>query len=512
MVHRDLPVKTLEELQSLSTEAGENSRGHPVCSVYGFFLRAEKGQSSEYWLLGDETCMDGCRIKLTPPFSDYPHAKLGDVVRVHRLTVDRYYNVPFAIPRNVVVWPSFRQVTTPTTCARKPTITREDEERRRKLEALFCSKIFPISDLRKHQYSLNHLTAGRIEKKTHDIYGHLLLTINDGTASIVVRVFKQMPQDDLNFSTNEHFELASNQDDGDYIFVGGGKLDTRNDYLNLSCSRTYGRCLRNVEKTSILGGRISHSIEDQNNNGTVSEELPERFLRRSPRFLTAHQDVPSRRSTDLESDSSQTRSQENHKEPETSTGQIPETSTGQIPEISTGQMPEYTKLIDIMREPQRFKGYEFYDIVGQVRGKPNEARQFGNWVLQLYDGSKLDVESFLIEEVNEPVQNCVVVLIYSKQRDFDTDKHIELVKKLNDGDLIMIKNVKVSNRNGRMKFELAANLDHGKVIEIIDKESLFGRKLLETVTNPIVEELLDDQANIDVGDVSGDTSLLPSVT
>lgn len=492
MVHKDLPAKTLEEIQLLSSEAREDQRGPPICTAYGFFLRAEKGQALEYWILGDETLMDGCRIKLSPPLSDYPRAKLGDVVRIHRLSIDRQFNVPYAIARNVVVWPSFRQTTIATTCAKKPTITPADEERRRKLEALFCSKVFPICDLRNHPYSFDLLTAGRIEKKTQDTYGHLLLTIHDGTASIIVRVFHQTPHDKAwPLSTNEHFDLATKQEVGQYIFIGGGKLDTKNNYINLSANANYGRCLREVEKTSVLGCRINHSVKDLIRNDT-EEPQEEPRLRRSPRLTTGHQIR-----TDLESShSSQTRSQEVQRELDTSSEPI----------------PDYTKLIDIMTEQRVSKGFKFYDIAGQVRGKPNEARQFGNWVLQLYDGSKIDFESILIGEVNEPVQNCVVVLVYSKQKETDTDKHIEVVKKLKDGDLILIKNVKVSSRNNRMKFELNANLEHGKGINMIDKESPFGRRLLEVVTNPIVEELLDDQPDIDVEDIGEDAPALPDST
>lgn len=460
--------KTLEQIRVLVNTLNENRKWEP-CHLFAFFLHSERDANTYYWVLGDETLMGGYKIKMAPQIEDLPEAKPGDIIRIHRLSFDSVVKAPLAYHKNVVVWPSFRQETKPVTKAARPTITADDEQRRRKLEALYCSRIFQINDLKNHHNSGNLLqTAGQIVKKEKDLFGHLLLTLYDGTATITARVFHRSEDSRYFNETNDHFDYASLQNVGNFIFINNVKLDKRNDYLNVSANSAYGKCLREVEKVSILGSRITHSIEEhvtviepQSKEPPASAAPP---LRRSPRFQTGTIEEP----IDILG-SSQSQSQESQCETK--------------PII----YPDYTKLKDIKRT---FNGYEFYDIVGQVRSKPTLTRSFNNWVLQLYDGSKIDYTSFYIEEVHEPVQDCVVVLFYSKQKPTDTEKHIETVRKLHDGDLIMIKNVKASWKNDRLKLDLSANLEHGKSIEMIDKEGDFGRKLMEIVTNPIVEELL----------------------
>ena len=110
-------------------------------------------------------------------------------------------------------------------------------------------------------------------------------------------------------------------------------------------------------------------------------------------------------------------------------------------------------------------------------------------ILQIYDGSKHNLSSFYSSEVDRVMPDCVLVKVYSKQKESDTDEHIAKASRLEEGELIMIKNVKTSFRGGKLKLELSANKSHDKSLNVIDKNSLFGRKLLDIIENPIVDGL-----------------------
>lgn len=432
-----------------------------LCNVFGIFKEESTTRHSHFWVLKDETRVNGVRIKLCGDISNYPKAKTGDIIRIHRLSFDRNTKDPIVShARNVVLWHSHQYEPTPITIANTPTICDDDIERRRTLEDLFCSMVHKISELTsKHKEMVYCDVAGRLDEKSLDSYGNMILKICDGTGEIDVRVFpKRFP-----LESEIHHKVAVELKLKEYIIVTNVKYDHR--YLNLSANTTCGKSIRSVERSSILGVLLSESlvpIEEITENGSQSAQGAGPTLRRSPRLLAQQQSPTINPINNNNNDRAE----------------------------AVDPLSEYTKIAGIKKEREGF--YNFYDIAGQVRSTPNETKLYSNWVFQLYDGSTPNFTSFYSDEVKEPVQDCFTILVYSNQKPGDTDAHINSVKSLHEGDLVAVKNVKASWKEGKLKLEMNANLKNGKSINVIEKDSQLGISLLEVVTNPIVEELLED--------------------
>lgn len=466
------------DLEEVSILSRSDSPEKCLFHLFGVFFREEKTQTITYWWLHDASHIGGLRIKLCGSLDQYPKPKPGDIVRIHRSSIDRNTRLPIILsPKNIIVWPSFKHKPVHLTIAKNPTITDEDEIKRRRLEQYFCSTLHKIEEVKAQRVPRGQFVniAGRVDDIGKDPYGHLLLVVNDGSGTITVRVFaKRNPYD-----SNAHYEVASELKSGDFIVAISTKIDNQGVKLQLSANTQWGRSLRVVEKASMLGVTLDEALSGQDLpqvNVTEVNNEPQLISSQGSGFS----DAPIRRSPRIRELKERQTNQSSPSPPTSS-----QATTTPQPELPP--LPSYTNISDLRIQRDGF--FEFHDIAGQVRGEPNETKLYKNWVFQLYDGSSHRFASYYIDEVREPIKDCVTVLVYSKQKETDTDRHIECVKKLQEGDLVIMKNVKVSWRNGKIKLEMNANLVNGKSIEVIDKNSRFGKALLDIVTNPDVEEL-----------------------
>lgn len=459
-----IPVPILD-LDGVFRWSETNNSNKEFCHTYGVFLREEITNNNTYWVLCDDT-KQSLSIKLCKEREkvNYPHPKPGDVVRIHRLAINNVTKEPMVTqPRNIVFWPAFQFDPRPEYTANNPTLGEEDREKRRSLETFYCGLINQVKSLRERTGKIYNV-AGRVDDIRRDTYQNILIEFTDGTGTgpATLRVFPKLK----NFESDEHFKVAQSLVKGDYIMAANAKMDSRSDKLNLSALTLLGRSLRTVDKSSVLGIRIAQLLEAKqnvNSNGLsqTSDKSPTIPLRRSPRLNP----------------------------------QVQQSNVTNLIDATTNCPPtetklDFTKLEDIRHQDDGF--YKFYDLLGQVRGDICETRSYQNIVFQLYDGSKPSYKSYFVEEVKHPMENCVCILVYSKQRENDTDQHIEAAKKLVEGDLVYIKNVKVSWKNGKAKIEVNPNLEHGKSIRVIDKASSVGQTLLQEVSNPKTSELEEE--------------------
>lgn len=422
----------------------------------------------EYWHLADDSCLD-IKIKLCGPLDNYPIPIPGDIVRIHRLTFDRNTKDPVILSgKNVVIWRGFKENPTPITKANNPTLTENDTKRRKELEIYHESLVSTVDLIKLVKF---YTVAGQIENISEDQYTNTLLKFRDGTGSLTLRVFPKRNENE----DNTHYETASRLVIGDFIIATAASLDkSKPDLLNLSANTKYGRYLCKVEPNSYLGRKLTLAIEAATvenivPSSTSHTEQPTNQAQKRPIGPLSESPLPVRRSPRLNARVSSVHSSR---------------LLASVLCDEDSQIPKYTQVRDI---PVK-KAYEFYDLAGQVRGTPNETLQFNNWVFQLFDGSKLEHGSFYDDEVREREPCCAVILVFSKQRETDTEQHIEAVKKLKPGDFVHIKNAKASWKEGKLKLEMSANLAHGKSITVIDKTSRFGEMLDDIVSNPITPE------------------------
>lgn len=491
-------ILTIEDIITLTHSA---SPEFERCHVYGVFKLEEKVRSQTYWILNDNTFPKGLKIRLNGPIADYPKPKPGDIVRIHRLKTNTV--IPEVVKSNtVVVWPSSKYNPTPIYNARSPTFTEEDEKRRRQLELLFFSTLECIGDTVAPNSTRTHFDiAGRVKTKAPDQFHNLEIVYIDDTGEFTLRVFpKRIEKED-----NSHFEVAQELKPGDLFFATNCKRDLLARRLNLSANLEYGRSLRRVEPQSVLGVKLSERCpevrtesptndhtenesqsqaqsqaqsqvqsQDEPRQGTNASHANNKRLRRSPiitRSRARNSNSPQNSTTSGVSLSQRT-----------SCDSQPQSFIKQ--QIITVSIPEYTKQADIPKKDS----YAFYNIVGEIRGQPHETSKYGNWVFQIFDGSRHDIPSFHIHDVVNPQDKCLVVYVYSKQKETDTNDHIEKVKNLKPGDFVYVRNVKASWHNGRLKLEMSANLNHNKSIEVIGRNTPFGDHIHNLVSWPEVPE------------------------
>lgn len=465
------PVLNLNEVKALThTCSPEFTR----CHVYGLMLREVKVRSQTYWVLSDETSSMGLQLRLQGQLDNYPRARPGDTVRIHRLSIKQVPEISH--PSTVVIWPAGKYKPVPTHTSVKPTISKEDDERRRQLELLFHSKLTNLKDLQCGSYYF--AVAGRVKSINKDQFQNLELEFTNGSEDRVLRIFKKNKDDE----DSSHYEVAQALQPGDLIYATNVKVDTNSKKLNLSANLEYGRWLRTVEPESVLGVKLAEhcpappkrSSTDGNDSSTSLDTLNNNQQSKRMRVYPIITRSQSKRNQD---------SPQDRCESTVSSGsQIPEPHFELIEPPKT-IIPKFTKFADIAKKSNS-DGYEFYDIVGEVRGYPHETSNFGNWVFQLYDGSKHNHISHHITEFEEPEDKCLVVIVYSKQKENDTDQHIDQARKLKPGDLVYIRNIKATWVQDRLKLELSANLSHNKSIEVIDRDSDFGQVLTNIVSFP----------------------------
>jgi hypothetical protein len=460
---RDLPTLNLGQVDDLITSGTDQSDNY--FHVYGIFRKETTFRSGFHWFIYDEN--KEIQIRPAGNYTDYPRPKPGDIIRIHRLRVNsslKIAEIPMA--RNVVIWPAFQHEPKPISVARNPTLDENDKTRRRILEAYFCTRIAKLNDIASNRQNdvFYDAVAGRFESVSVDAYGHLEIMFTDGTASMVLRVFCKFKE----LEDDTHFKIASELKKGQYFVATNVKYDAYK-RLNLSANLMHGRSIRPVEQSSILGMKLTESlgaIDQGSSQVTATSNGTQSQPRRSPRLLHQNQDENCPNS----------QSQAQIDDPAGTTSQIVE------------NFPKFTQFSDIQRKEY---GYDFYDLVGQVRDKPRLTSTFGNCLLQIFDGSLHEFTNYFAPDVEHPLDGCLILLVYSKQKESDTNEHFEKAMSLQEGDIIHVTNVKVSFVQGKIKPELSANKSHNKSINKIGKRTPFGRKILNMAETPQVAELRD---------------------
>lgn len=523
---RVVPTRNLEEVHYAALNESEKP---DLCHVYAILRREEVKGSLHMWYLFDEFME--LAVSLCGRLEEYPRPKPGDVVRIHRLRIDTKKRRPeIMMGRNVVYWPAFQYDPKPVATAKDPTIAEEDNDRRRVLETLYSSTITRCLDILRSNDLDNHTwftaVAGCVEDNHLDMFEHHEIQFRDGTEPPVrpdqyrvlptLRVFKPTgPQD-----SSSHYEVAKMLRKGQYFVATNVKL-ARNHRLNLSANEHFGRSLRHVEEASILGVKLKESLGEPECNVTV--DLQEPSSSQQPSSQQPSSQLPSSQQPSIQRPSSQQTVNSNGKlvplrrsprfsqNPDASQNPQPPKTDGQTT-TETAQStnhavaPATTVANVAKREPDlsfsrlseikpKETGYDFYNLIGQVRGMPQLTKQFNNCVLQLFDGSRHSFASHYDDEFEQMIDGCLVLHVYSKQREHDTNEHFERAMSLKPGDIIFVRNVKVSSRASRVKLELQANKLHNKSINLVDTDSSFGRKILDIVQTPQVEEIFTDEAS-----------------
>lgn len=467
------------KIEHITATARQNGAELTPCHIFGIFLYDKSlSQGRNFWILADETCSRGVEIRILSDISNYPCPKPGDVVRIHRLNFDKNKGFPIVFSaKDVVVWRSFRNDPVPIHSSEKPTITDEDLTRRDELERFYLSKITSINKIL--NLEVNARTdlldvSGRIENKSNDSYCNLIITLNDGSGIIDVRVFKKQNDEE----DKVHYLRASELNKGDYMIVHNAKYSSRACLLDLSANLRYCRWLRKVEILSHLGRELTHNLTSKENHNPLDDDDDKTETNNNTSQTTNPVDV--QQSQPRRSKRLQARQEANGSQSSLGTPSPKKPAVGE-------PLPEFTAISNI----EKTSGYRFYDLAGQVRGQPNEAPTFQNWCFQLYDGSKPVPPSFYSDNLLEPLEDCVTILVYSKQKPEDTSEHIDKVKCLKEGDFVYIKNIRATWTYGKLRLDLSANLQHGKSISIVNKNSRLGGRLVELCAFPQVEELTE---------------------
>lgn len=501
-----VPTLNFEEFREWMSaqEAKSSEVGESLCNIWGSFRFEERTNSGTYWHLADEERLTGIRILMhvDAKFEEkLPKVKPGYVVRIHRV----YYNkklreAGIKHPNTVVCWSIYQQVPTPLTIAKNPTITEVDEKRRKELEFFFIRNIEKAKELAASRIpGRSSITvAGRLKDKFKDQFDHIRLHFEDGTGQFAVRIFKPNKPHD----TVDHYETALTLEPGDLFVVTGSTMHKSFTVVDLSCNLSDGRSIRKLDDPlCALAVTLNEDLkklnpppapappppppqarpQDLNNNSSQDSTGPvqnvepaQKRLRRSPRL---NQEVA--QSSQSSAYSSQV-------------SIVPLQEVPPKPIEQPQPLPSYTTLEEIesgMRRSGR-SSYQFFDIAGQIRGVPNETPKYNNMVLQFFDGSKNTIKSFHVDLATDVVEECVTILVFNpaENRPQDTKKHIEDAKKLKEGDLVLIRNVKVQIRDDKFSFELASNNCNGKGIYLQEPNSKFGMHIEARVNNPPFEE------------------------
>lgn len=473
------PVLKLDDIVILSKR---NEPEIQCCHTYGIF-KDETTATSKLWHLTDDTCRD-ISFRLCGALEEYPLPKPGDIVRIHRVSFDRNTKSPVILcGKNIVIWRGFRENPTPITKAKSPTITEDDAKRRKALEIYHESTIVPVELIARQTQGCFFTISGQIEDVSTDQYGNSLFKFRDGTGRFLLRVFPKRNE----VETNIHFENASKLVVGDFIVATSVALDRATaSKVNLSANIRHGRYLNKVEPNSYLGRKLFLAIEDaESKNGHSDGAAAPTVATEAQKRPAPEGSQPLRRSPRL-----------NGQQADSSVLQVSPSQDAAAGVREDPQVPEYTRISEIPMSGPTVK-FSFYDLAGQVRGQPNETSNYGNWVFQLYDGSRPEYSCHYAEEVKEKEAHCVTILVFSKQTQKDTDQHIEVVKKLKSGDLVFVKNVKATWIGEKLKLEMSANLAHGKSITVIDKTTRFGEMLDDVVSNPISPDESFHDATLD---------------
>jgi len=495
-----LPTLNLEQVDLLSQAS---CPAHDYFHLFGIFRKEDSFSSGVFWTLFDE--FKEIKIRQNGDLSTYLKPKAGDIVRLHRVKINSNKQPEIQAPNSVVIWKGFDADPQPLTTARHPTINDDDKQRCKALQKFYSSKITRIGEMNGRAAPggiLYLMVAGRLDHRSVNAYGHLELKFSDGTGEQQLTVYAK--DQTKSFEDDAHFIIARELELGDYFTATNVKYDRSKKTLQLSANLQHGRSFRLVHKDSTLGLILSTSLAETNSQENLHIRTSE-TVADDRRQLNGSQnsDRPAGRRKSPRLSQKQNDSQNSEVEPPPQAIDGKNLQSRQVTPLrssppsvnlthptiddrpgSVDSNPKYTKFSEIK---QRGSGYDFYDIVGQVRAEPKITATFGNCLLQIYDGSDHNYKSFYELEVEKILPGCLIMQVYSKQKDTDTAEHFERAKRLKEGELIYVKNVRASFISGKLRLELSANKSHDKSINVIDKDSIFGRNLLSIVENPIVE-------------------------
>lgn len=489
---REVPTLNLAQVEDRIAQIDNNNGDQTLelFHVFGIYRYEISRPGGHQWLIFDEH--KEIPFRLGGNFMEYPRPKTGDIIRIHRSRINKEFKIAEIVKAiNVIIWPAFQHDPKPISVAKTNTIDDTDNRRRRILEAYFCTRVFKPTEVLDNLHKHYDAVAGRVESITSDCFGHLEITLIDKKAKVILRVFRKIE----NYDDETHFNVASELNPGQYLVATVVGVDSKK-RLYLSANTKQGRSIRPVEESSILGAKLTESlgtVDDVSQASTSSTKTnsssngSQGALRRSQRFAQKNQQDENRQEVVAKSKACV-------KSTETSNSVAPVEIR-----VSSPILPKYTLFSDIQR---RVSGYDFYDIVGQVMDKPRLTPSYGNCVLQIFDGSRHDFINYFGQEVEHPNPGCLILLVYSKQKDYDTNEHLEKAMTLKEGDIVHVKNVKISFAGGKIKPELNANKSHDKSINVIDKRTCFGKKILDMALNPQVDELRDE-----IMDTSIDTEM-----
>lgn len=522
------PIKNLEQIKVIAENRTNDNDDIKLCHTYGIFIKKYIQGNDTYWNLIDTympVINQGLNIKLSGNLDQYPLVKPGDIVRIHRLTFDELKKCP-KIPTglNVLAWRVHQRNPIAIHTSRKPTKSPNDEPMRMKLEILYSNLRTKIVELNNERTGGFFTVAGQLKAKCADKYGHLICKINDASGDCDLKVFAK---NDLKESA-DHFEAAASIKEGEYLIATMVKFATKSPVLtlHLSANLENGKSIMKVDKDSILGLALTAKFDeakglsprkplanhDDNNEASQEQQVSQDSsdvgsqaqsqprLRRSPRLNPeTTTDASSQSDASQTSSTIQTTSPIRQNPPVHSSSPTHQSPTIAVPSSLPSQdqnnnVHQYKskKLADLPKKPDG--KFEFYNLAGQVRGQPQECRQFKNWFFQLYDGSRpITYQDYNLKRIDNPVEDCTTIIVYTPQKNDDINDHIDRVKTLKDGDLVYIHNVKAKWREGyKLSLEINPNSAHGKRIEVIDKSSSFGRQLIESLTPLDAEELYDE--------------------
>lgn len=538
MSHNRRPIHPLEHIKFITDNPPANDQARPLCDTFGVYHSTEIVKARHYWKLFDDTYYTKpIGVQLCGKPDEYPVPKRGDVVRIHRLTFDNERSVPIVTsPKNVLIWRSFKKEPEKVHTSLNPTIRDEDLKRQAELEACYVSTLTRLNYLQMIEPGKFSDVAGLITTIIDDTFNNKLVTVTDGTGTTILRVFKKNNPNE----TSEHFDTICNSKPGDYIVATNTKISSKagETKLDISANTQYGRSIRKVDKESVLGRHLAErlinveTVATENNitsssndcntapiepasnteteeihneendqdigpiidvttigasRGTISQPISVGESTTNSQQQETQEPPQLRRSARL-----QTRSNSNQSASSNSinTSSISPKRHSMTPPSNLTKKPppidrvdaKITQVSSLQKKPPG--KFEYYNFVGQVRGIPNPALSYGNWIFQLYDGTKPKFPPFHQKYVDKAEENCIIIFVYSKQTDFDTDKHVNTVRTLQEGDLVYLKNIKVSWVDNKVRFELNANTKFDKGIKILNKDSEYGRQLLDKFATP----------------------------
>lgn len=258
-----------------------------IVDIYGIFVFEDLlSQACRIWKLMDESCPEGMKIRLVGLHQPFPKPLSGDIIRIHRLDIKYGTAYPeCSQPANIVIWPGFQALDCPhISVSRNPTLTQEDFTRKSDLEEFFS--FTKIEDIGPSSGSHVNLAGKIIALNTCDeVYGNFLLQIFDGSKfrtpfhclfsesidpkpsvdkrildnSVIIKIYSKQRSSDTDAHVNTVRDLKVN----DFIYIANVRMTWVSGRIKfeLSSNLLFGKCVRKIDKRSIVGERISRDVD-----------------------------------------------------------------------------------------------------------------------------------------------------------------------------------------------------------------------------------------------------------